>query len=697
MTASAQTQQGIVKTKGRMVNGKLVQGQGLKGATVTIQGRTPVAVQNANGSFSFPIPGQTFRVTSVKKNGYQLVDLDAISKSFKYSSNPIYLIMEKPEQQQADLLAKERKLRRDLQRRLQQKEDEVETLNVSIEEKNRLLQEINKERDENEKIIRDLSQYYATLDYDQLSEFQRRVSDLLENGELERADSLLRTRGDMNERIRQVQSEQQHEAQREAELAQQQQQLADSKAGTQRKLDDIAADCLSFHQRFLAAHENDSAAYYIELRAQLDTTNVEWQNEAGLFISGYIANYPKALSYFLRTLRLSLIQFGEKNERTARAYNNIGFSYHSQGNFSYAMEYYQKALEIRIKVFGEEHPNVALSYNNIASIYDSHRDYAHAMEYLQKALDIKIKTLGERHPDVATTYNNIGSLYSSQGDLVHAMEYLQKALDIRIKTFGYVHPDVATTYNNIGGVFDLQGEYAYAIEYFQKALDIWIKVYGEEHPDVAISYNNIGGVYDSLGELSRAMNYYQNALDIRRKVFGEEHPDVASSYNNIGGVYDSKGDYALALEYYQKALDILTKVYGAEHPETRLVNEEVSFLKYRIALESGDMGGFLTEHVFTATVVDGDTPARRKGMEGEYILLEYLDWNQDCNTSLFDKNEELRGKPKDIVVMRDGVISRHHFENTIGVQFGIKPISKEERKKIDEAYKKWKEEQRKKE
>jgi tetratricopeptide (TPR) repeat protein len=187
------------------------------------------------------------------------------------------------------------------------------------------------------------------------------------------------------------------------------------------------------------------------------------------------------------------------------------------------------------------------------------------------------------------------------------------------------------------------------------------------------------------------------ALDIRRKVFGEEHPDVASSYNNIGGVYDSKGEYALALEYYQKALDILTKVYGAEHPETRLVTEEVSFLKYRIALESGDMGGFLTEHVFTATVVDGDTPARQRGMEGEYNLLEFSDWNQDSNTSLFDKNEELRGKPKDIVVMKDGVISRHHFENTIGVQFGIKPISKEERKKIDEAYKKWKEEQRKKE
>ena len=36
----AQTQQGYVKTKGRMVNGKLVPGHGIKGATAYIKGRT---------------------------------------------------------------------------------------------------------------------------------------------------------------------------------------------------------------------------------------------------------------------------------------------------------------------------------------------------------------------------------------------------------------------------------------------------------------------------------------------------------------------------------------------------------------------------------------------------------------------------------------------------------------------------------
>ena len=131
VVVSAQTQQGYVKTKGRMVNGQLVAGKGIPNAAVAVRGRSTVLSQE-NGSFSFSLSAQTFKLDSVSKKGFQLVDADALTKPYKYSSNPLYLVMDTPEQQQADLLAKERKLRRDLQRRLQEREDEVEDLNVSL-------------------------------------------------------------------------------------------------------------------------------------------------------------------------------------------------------------------------------------------------------------------------------------------------------------------------------------------------------------------------------------------------------------------------------------------------------------------------------------------------------------------------------------------------------------------------------------
>ena len=80
-------------------------------------------------------------------------------------------------------------------------------------------------------------------------------------------------------------------------------------------------------------------------------------------------------------------------------------------------------------------------------------------------------------------------------------------------------------------------------------------------------------------------------------------------------------------------------------------------------------------------------------MEGEYVLLEYNDWREDSPVSLLDKNAEYKGKPKDIVVLKDGVISKHHFEDVMGVQLGVKEITKEERERINQLYKTWKRDQ----
>ena len=152
----AQTQQGYVKTKGRMVNGKLVPGQGLKGATVSIKGRTAVLVNADDGVFTFPVAEEQFRLDSVKKKGYQLVDMDACPKDYKYSSNPLYIVMETPEQQLQDKLNAERKIRRNLQKQLQEKEDEIEALKednkISLEDYQKSMQKLYDEQESNEQL-----------------------------------------------------------------------------------------------------------------------------------------------------------------------------------------------------------------------------------------------------------------------------------------------------------------------------------------------------------------------------------------------------------------------------------------------------------------------------------------------------------------------------------------------------------------
>ena len=72
------------------------------------------------------------------------------------------------------------------------------------------------------------------------------------------------------------------------------------------------------------------------------------------------------------------------------------------------------------------------------------------------------------------------------------------------------------------------------------------------------------------------------------------------------------------------------------------------------------------------------------------MVLEFADWTIESDSSLFDKSEELRGKPKTIVVMKGDAISQYHFENTIGVKFKFKKRGSQEKQRILKAYREWK-------
>ena len=160
-------------------------------------------------------------------------------------------------------------------------------------------------------------------------------------------------------------------------------------------------------------------------------------------------------------------------------------------------------------------------------------------------------------------------------------------------------------------------------------------------------------------------------------------------------LYLEQGNYEKALCYAKLAHSIRQIAFGLNDPKTIKSQKVVDRLTYKVAIDNHtDLTDFNTDHCFTATVTEGETPASQQGMIGEYVLLEFGNWNQDCLTSLYDKNTELKGKPKDILVLKDGIISKHHFDNVIGAQLGVKYVGKEEKQRIDALYEEWKKQNR---
>ena len=735
----AQTQQGRVKTRGRLnSNGTVTPGKGISGATVTL-GNGSTQVSGNNGTFSFAASKGMYSLKNVQKQNYQLCDRDLLGRSKKYSTDILEIAMQTSDEALEDRLESEEKIRATLTAQLNKQKAELRNLKeqqqISQQEYNEKLSALYDAQGTNEKFISEMAERYSTMDFDQMDEFQRKVAFYIQNGELARADSLLNTKGSMEERSEEIDRARKANAEEKADIAHRQENLDKSEKQVEMLVEDFGADCYSHSEICFGEHKNDSAAYWLELRANKDSLNIDWQLEAGLFLANILSDYNNAMEYFQIALTSSLSFFGEENTHVATSYANIGSIYFSQGDYGRALEYQTKALEIQKKIFGDEHLDVAVSYTNIGSIYSSQGDYSRALEYQTKALEILKKIFGEEHPRLAVSYNNIGSIYFFQGDYAraleyntkaleiqkmilgeenphvaliyndiaviynslggynHALEYHTKALDIRKKIFGDESPHVATSYDNIGNTYFSQGDYVRALEYHTKALDIRKKIFGDVHPDVATCYNYIGNTYFSQGDYVRALEYYTKALEILKKIFGDEHSNVATCYNNIGNIYFSQGDYVRALEYDTKALDILKKLYGGAHQnvaETFMVVHAIYEMVERNMEFEQLINGTLSTMAYTLTCIDGDTPAKQQGMSGEYIVLKFDDWTIQGIMSPINKNNDLRGKPKTIVVMKDGIISEHFFEDMIGVQISCKYVGKEEKQRLIDAYKQWK-------
>ena len=560
--AFAQMQKCVVKTRGRMVGGVLVHGSPLPDVLVQVGGRQPMMAKD--GYLSFPVTAGKYELKSVTKQGYTLVDAE-VCRWYSFSANPLTIVMEKPGQQMQDKLSAERKIRRQLQERLRQREDEIEALHeqnrITVEQYHNALQELYSRQEGNEKLISDMARRYSELDYDQLDEFQRQVSYCIENGQLSKADSLLRSRGDV---ARQVEAS----LKAGAAIQQQREEMLKAEAVYKAEIEEVAQRCYNYYELFAARFQNDSAAYYLQLRTTLDTSNVEWLFETAYFVEFYLADYPKALSYYRQMLRHAVAKHGPDHPAVALAHTGIGRVFCMMSNTDSATHCFDKAMAIRRKHYGNGHPLVANSLLNIGECRLQDEQFDKAADYFIRALKIYRTSPNTSNDIKAECYNSLGICYMNLGS-----DYAQQAKDnffealaiIDTATYGSLHPGLSLIYLNIANLYaDQYADYGKAMDYYGKCMAIENQLFGENHPRVARLYDNMAANAIRMGDYEKALDYSLRSIEINKRFFGADHMELTSSYTNMGLMYWYTGQWDKSLQYLKKTEKIMVESLGAE-------------------------------------------------------------------------------------------------------------------------------------
>lgn len=603
MNTFGQTQYGYIKTKGRLSNnGIVIAGLRLPGTIVQARGANAVLSGN-DGTFSLPVLGGKYYLQNVQKKGYVLIDPDVLLKQYIYSKNPLVLVLETASQQEDDKLAAIRKIRRTLEQQLQKKDEEIQVLKeqnkLSEEAYRQLLQELYAQQESNEKLINEMAERYSKIDFDEEDEFNNRISYLILNGQLTEADSLLNSKGDINKRIAQIHRNQEAIAMEEEELEKKKEKLEETKFLTQKDIENVAKACYSKFTICKLKHENDSAAYYIEARANLDPQNVEWQLDAGDFFFAYMADYERALMIYQSCLEK--IDKESDVEKCIEINWNISNVYREKAMYKEAIDLIKNNIEIEKQHFGDNSHYLVISTIDLGMIYSEIEEYKMSQDYYEEALKNtscllndsirifinsgsnhikndnnnegylcyeKALNLIKNHPDLnldtheAACYNGLSNAYQNNDQFEKAIEYSKKSIEIEQKTFGEKHPNIAREYTNLGFIYNRLGKYNEALSMLFKAVEIDSLSVGVWHPSLAHDYNNIGYSYQNLGEYEKSLSYYERALKINTDFYGKNNSSTATNLVNIGMVYSNLKEFDKALSYYKEAKESFVNIFG---------------------------------------------------------------------------------------------------------------------------------------
>lgn len=204
-TLSAQEQEGYVRSSGSEKH----KGEAIEGVVLRPQGGNDV-LSDSIGHYVMILQnnvtiGDAFQIVKIYKKGYEPIDKNILNRHFIYSREvPIEIVMVSTEYLLKTRTKIETEARKKAEKRYKTLMDnlkkELKSKRISNEDFQQKKDDLIKQLQMFEKLITRMADYYARTDYNKLDSLNLEINKCIKNGELEKADSLINTKGDIKMR-----------------------------------------------------------------------------------------------------------------------------------------------------------------------------------------------------------------------------------------------------------------------------------------------------------------------------------------------------------------------------------------------------------------------------------------------------------------------------------------------------------------
>lgn len=561
-------QKGEVKTIGRYKQ----PGETVSGVIVRIHGKHNPVITDDNGAFTLVMKdlkeGDAYQFESVRKANYEILDQSLIGRDLAYSSTVPFTIVvvdkSKMEKERAAMQERFEKLFEDkYNKRVEEIETSFANKLISYEQRIDSLEQVENNYEQSKSRADDMINYYLRVNYDELDSLDQEINYLIEQGEFDKAKSLILSKGDINERTAHVE--------KLRELA-------------ERETNALVRDLLNLFEISVANYRNFEALGYAKQAYRLKPTD-------HACVKAYYASLANTFAFdneFEHVVRenyqYTMKNYDDNSEEYFFAISSMILLHSSvYSNLDSCIIYMQKGLEYMCRKQSPDTTYLISVNEHISHNYCLNQDYNNALKHLKIAEALQSK-LPEDLPAMIDIYMRYESIYDSAH--MNVPKKCQKYYKKINEYFGRVkNPNSNLLRPMMEHYWTRDKNYDKALELAIKNLDV---IYEENDKKITTEY---GYAYKELACLYTDMKMYDKAIESQLKAI--EIDSIISSHHfhflsisyltNLADIYRKAGDFDLALTTLDKTDSIL-------HSDIKLGVDSFVFYYHRMALLCVAMG-----------------------------------------------------------------------------------------------------------
>lgn len=234
----------------------------------------------------------------------------------------------------------------------------------------------------------------------------------------------------------------------------------------------------------------------------------------------------------------------------------IGNYYYLIADYPKAVNYYNRSLKLAESIQSVD--NIVIGYNNLANLYSKAREPQKAIALFKKSDALLIQKGDSISQHRAAILVNLSDVYYSINDYKNAIRRLQEALSIseEIKSdFGFIICN-----SNLGSIYRKLNKFDDAFFYLEKAYNKSLQIDNTFLMSQIEVY--LGACYAHFNDHKKARYFFDQSIEHGLKDNNNE--SLILIYEEVQNYYEQKGNFEKAHLYLKKLMQLKDKIADVE-------------------------------------------------------------------------------------------------------------------------------------